>query len=431
MNYKKIHYFKQSDSDYHRLVVLDAWQIRPVRDFINPSNQFNSVTLKIMGNGFKLFYSDFVSIIQQRIDPVASLLGAPMPIAIRGIYGNTYIIERPPFKTSVRLSGTRAANVKNEASVLCEVWIPWTVSILTMPNDQNSSPSLKMFYNDGPISSFDETLATPWTPNVHAHGDICWGQTIANYTEAVFQKTLNPNNVSEVYHYLVNDYFNGGWNLDLGAGLISYLCRHNIGKFKVNPLADPELSARIKSTKVGIKEILFRTRHSTRVKNEYLTWSLLDLPEVLDAVTKAKNAGNHFRSRTINNIVIDDDKVDISESEAIARFTRSMNLRNNNLQHEATDWQIHVTFDKESILNQINKDNPHESGSNMTSSYASALSENAAMDLIDEHKESFVSFINSSLDSIADQVFAGNKDSQIILTTFQEAIKTKEESVNV
>ena len=84
----------------------------------------------------------------------------------------------------------------------------------------------------------------------------------------VSEEDLNPKNVSEVYHYLVNDYFNGGWNLDLGGGIISYICNYSIGKFTNHPLDNPDLAARIASKKVKIRDTKqVRAREATKIKN--------------------------------------------------------------------------------------------------------------------------------------------------------------------
>lgn len=157
----------------------------------------------------------------------------PFPVAVRVINNDTYVIERPPFKTSVRLSLKRAYQSKHlkDSPVLCEIWIPWTVSILKLKDENINRPSMKLYYNDGPLSSLDELLSPSWTPNMHGGGEMCLGDTFINFETEVSSGNLNPENVQEVYNYLINDYFNGGWNMDLGGGLIENLCSYNVGKF--------------------------------------------------------------------------------------------------------------------------------------------------------------------------------------------------------
>jgi hypothetical protein len=352
-----------------------------------------------------------------------------MPIAIRGIENGTYVIERPPFKTSVRLSSSRAVRVKDEASVLCEVWIPWTVSFLSMPNEKNPIPSLRMLYNDGPLSSYEDSLITPWTPNFHHTGDICLGQTTANFMDAVAQKSINPKNVSEVYHYLINDYFNGGWNLDLGGGHIYNICNFSIGKFTTDPLHDPDLAARAAKAKVKIRDVKNnRSRESTKIKNAYLTWGLMDLPEVLHAVGEYKKTNR--ASYTIENVLSQERAKDqMSEKEVITSLIRSIYLSNSSSVKTGVDWSIVISFSKELIINGLINQNvltSRESIENHSSIYSNTLCENIAKQLVDENEDLFLSFIKSSLEVIANNILQGSTESQRIESNFDDIVDVKE-----
>ena len=429
MSIKTLKYFKQSESNNHNLVALDAWQIRLSKDHDSDHpRRIDSVTFKIFGNSNHFYYSDFVKAVQQGADYIADLTGPPMPIAIRAIRNNTYVIERPPFKTSVRLTGARAARVKKEASVLCEVWIPWTVSILTMPTESTAYPSLKMFYNDGPLSSIDDLLITPWTPNFHFSGEICLGQTTANFTHAVSEEDLNPKNVSEVYHYLVNDYFNGGWNLDLGGGIISYICNYSIGKFTNHPLDNPDLAARIANKKVKIRDTKqVRAREATRIKNAYLTWSLMDLPEVLEAVALYRDQ-DRIKSYQIRNI-FEDDKPAINEKESIKSLVRSIYLSGSSYVKNGPDWYITINFSKEIIIENLLRQEvitSVEAGKNFLSVYSRNICENSARDLIENNKELFTSFIKSSLETIANNILEHSGDTQRIELDFNQIVQIPE-----
>jgi len=432
MSLKTVKYFKQSDESPNSFISLDAWQSRLVRDSDPNSNKtVNSVTLKIFGNSYRFSYNDFTKAIQQKSDYLSDLTGPPMPIAIRAIKNNVYAIERPPFKTSVRLTPSRAARVSKEASTLCEIWIPWTVSILTMPTENNPSPSFKMFYNDGPLQSLDENIIVPWTPNFHHSGEICLGETVSNFTEAVNQNIVNPNSVTEVYHYLINDYFNGGWNLDLGGGVIYNICNYGIGKFTTNPLKDSDLAARAASAKVKIVDSKKPgTRDSTRVKNSYLTWSLMDLSEVLFAVSEYKK-----QNRTSYNVnsIIETEVGSLNEKESISSVMRSIYLSNSHTVNNSTDWYIVVSFSKELIVNTLVNQGVFtsiESAYNYQTAIIGSVCESAARQLIDENEQSLVSFIESSLESIATNILSNPNNSQKIEIDFSELIENKEDSTS-
>ena len=432
MPFKTIKYFKQSDENSNYLVALDAWQVRATKDSTGDYNSeklINSVTLKIFGNSYQFSHRDFTKIIQQESDYIADLTGAPMPIAIRAIQNNTYVIERPPFKTSVRLNSVRANKVVNEASVLCDVWIPWTVCFLTMPNEKNPIPTLRMFYNDGPLSSFEDILTIPWTPNFHHSGDICLGQTTANFMDAVSQNIINPKNVSQVYHYLVNDYFNGGWNLDLGGGLVYRICNLGIGKFTTNPLDDPDLAARATNAKIKIKGIKnSRSRESTRIKNSYLTWGLMDLPEVLHAVSEYRRINRE--SYKVSQVLEQDmNNNSFSEKESIASLIRAMHLSNSHSVKTGVDWCIVINFSKEVIVNTLVDQGviPRESIETYSHSiYCNTLCQNTAKSLVEENEELFLSFIKSSLEIIANNILNGSTLSEKIECNFDDIIQNKE-----
>ena len=431
MSIKSIKYFRQSDSNHHSLVALDAWQVRLRKDSSSEDvKKINSVSFKVFGNSHKFYYSDFIKAIQQTPNYVSELTSAPLPIAVRAIQNNTYVIERPPFKTSVRLTGARAARVKKEASVLCEIWIPWTVSVLTMPTESSGYPSLRMFYNDGPLSSMEDPLITPWTANFHYSGEICLGQTSANFMDAVANNIIDPLSVTQVYHYLVNDYFNGGWNLDLGGGIISTLCNQSIGKFTNNILEDSDLSARAKQQKVQIRDTKqVRAREATKIKNAYITWSLLDLSEVLNAVKLCKNNTN-IKVYKITDVFDQDENV-INEKESIRSLVRSIYLSKSNSVKNGPDWDIVVKFSKETIISALFKNEmipSIEDAETFSSIYSGSICEQVAGMLIDDNKELFISFIKASLEFISVSILEGSTDSQRIEFDFENIIQNKEVS---
>jgi hypothetical protein len=300
-----------------------------------------------------------------------------------------------------------------------------------MPNEQNPIPSLRMLYNDGPLSSYEDNLVTPWTPNFHHTGDICLGQTTANFMDAVSQKIINPKNVSEVYHYLVNDYFNGGWNLDLGGGHIHDICNYSLGKFTNDPLGDPDLAARAASAKIKIRDVKnSRSRESTRIKNAYLTWGLMDLPEVLHAVGEYRKMNR--ASFNIKNVLFQEKHKDkINERESITSLIRSIHLSDSRSVKTGVDWCIVVYFSKEVIVDvfiEQDVNNSRESVEFHSSIYSNSLCEGIAKHLIEENEELFLSSIKSSLEIIANNILQGSTESQKIELNFNDIVNVKEHS---
>lgn len=148
------------------------------------------------------------------------------PVCVRYVSANYVVVERPPFRVPVRMKyghsmsrGGRSDKISYEN----EIWIPWTVTII----DRNylnstyggirggSSRPVYMFFRSSALTSLDDIMVAPYTPNVYADGVICMGRTASDAFERVRQGELNPGSVTDIYNYWMNEYFSGGWNLDL------------------------------------------------------------------------------------------------------------------------------------------------------------------------------------------------------------------------
>jgi hypothetical protein len=348
-----------------------------------------------------------------------------LPIAVRAKIDNTYIIERPPFKTSVRLSQTRASRVSKEAVTLCEIWIPWTVYIFNPKNPQGY-PSLEMYFNDQPLSSMDDIVSQPLTPNVHTGGQICFGQTIALYTEAVQNGELNSDNVSEVFHFLINDYFNGGWNLDLGPGEVKRLCDYNVGLFTHLPNDSSVLAERMKVKKLKIKNT-FRSYSNASSRYPYLTWSLMELEEVLEAVRLYKKSISSVNDRYALSKLVDIqlEKEDLSELSNTDAILKKMYMIDSS---SSLSWSITIKISNELILDYLlNKDKlTQEEIDTLVSSNSKSMihsySERAGKLLILDNTSKIIDFIRKSFDEISFCIF-NNNESHHINISFDDLIK--------
>jgi hypothetical protein len=145
-----------------------------------------------------------------------------LPLAVR--YADPqrgmYVVERPPFKISPDFSKTKGVD-RSVPKILedKEIWIPWTVSIIHM-SSSSSTLGYSMFFNDGPLNSFDDVLTVPWIPNVFGDGRTCFGDAGYMLNQRIEAKQMNYN-LSEVFNYIFNDFFSS-WNADLS------LCHHNL-----------------------------------------------------------------------------------------------------------------------------------------------------------------------------------------------------------
>lgn len=416
---KKARHFSQSESGHH-VLGLDAWNCRISAQPVN--NLAAPVDCKILGNALKVHYNQFSNIFLSQNNLKNSLISSPLPIAVRAKVDNIYIIERPPFKTTVRLTSSRASRVTKEANALCEIWIPWTVFIFN-PKSSQGYPTLEMYFNDQPLSSMDDVLSQPFTPNVHHGGQICFGETLNLYNEAVQNGNLDPNNVSEVFHFLINDYFNGGWNLDLGSGEIRRLCNYNIGLFTATPNHSTVLSERMKARKVKIKDISFRSYSNASSRYPYLTWSLLSLEEVLEAVTLyKKNIASVNERYTLSNLINSQlEKESSSETTIVDYILKKMYLIDSS---SSLSWSITIKISEQTILDYLlNKDDlTQEDIKNATKSMLQSYCERAGRLLILDQSSKVMDFITKSFDEISSHIFNGNQSCNITIL-FEDLIK--------
>lgn len=445
----KIKYIKQSSSSAGRIVLLNGWMVRISKDPFSETidirncdeiqkNNLEYITptrLSIRGNSLLMNYGDFIKSMKNHVS-IDRLESNPYPIAVRAIYNDTYVIERPPFKMSARISISKAFKVKTEAPILCDIWIPWTVSILNMNDSETHLPTLKIFFNDKPISSLDDNLANCWTPNVHGSGNICWGQTSLNFSDAIKDNLVNPLNVSQVYHYLINDYFNGGWNLDLGAGEIMNVCSQHIGKFTNNINTSKKLLAKAKNLNFKFKATNDNSRKSTKIKHCYNIWSLLELSEVLEAVSICKN-NRYFAQNKISDLIKLNNSKDFDECSSIDniyRYVVKNNLFDTDANASSPNWCLDIMFDQKSIIDKLLQMYSFENIINNSGSrYSSySLSESATVQLIFDHQDQINSYIKSYLNNVATEVLNENFEEKDIIVQYQDIVKVStQESVSI
>jgi hypothetical protein len=138
-----------------------------------------------------------------------------LPLAVRyaDVKRGLYVVERPPFKISPDFSKTKGVG-RSVPRILedKEIWIPWTVSIIHM-SSSSSTLGYSMFFNDGPLNSFDDVLTVPWIPNVFADGRTCFGDAGYMLNQRIEAQQMNYN-LPEVFNYIFNDFFSS-WNADL------------------------------------------------------------------------------------------------------------------------------------------------------------------------------------------------------------------------
>ncbi|MFZ4104870.1 hypothetical protein [Flavobacterium sp.] len=410
----KINYYKQSSNGLHVASMESYGKNIRHKGFLDKTNfteEMSSSTdfassFTMIGKCNKTTWSNFSNLFSNPASDKKMLFSKPLPIAVRAFSNNTYMIERPPFKTTVRLNFARANKVKEEANPFCEVWIPWTVSLLTLNPLEKDCPSLKIYYNDGPIASFDDILTQAWTPNVHSNNDICFGSTTTAWHRAIDEKTIDENNVSDIYHFLINEYFGGGWNLDIGAGRIANLCYENIGYFERNIFNNKNLLNIANNLKVKFKKYSYKSNSSANIKNYYLTWSLLDLNQVLSSVSCIKEGNDSYSSynkitlRSLWEPIIANGE--LPEQEIIQYVNNEINK--NNFESIA-DWSVEINFNSDLIYPYFNTllEKEYTERSYMSQVFTADLIKRAVQNFMLDNVTKIIEIIEFNLDKISDK----------------------------
>lgn len=145
-----------------------------------------------------------------------------LPLAVRysSPDGKTHVIERPPFQIEIDFSTSNSYRPRVIPKFLqsAKMWIPWTVSVIStdcQPNSFSSSFSFSLYFNDGPLQSFDDKLVPCYLPN-SSGGSICMGQDSLGTTQLI----QDNSSITDIYNHTFNSYF-GGWNCDLSSHMLN------------------------------------------------------------------------------------------------------------------------------------------------------------------------------------------------------------------
>jgi hypothetical protein len=214
----------------------------------------------------------------------------PYPIAVRYLTSTHAVIERPPFQIKVDYSPTKSSNRRKPIKPVT-IWIPWTVLVADLRPDHFFSHS-RIFFNDKPLESFDEKMATPYTSNVFNDSKICMGSI------SMASRMIEKSDYNALYHAYINEYFSGGWNADLDNGIYDVLTSTNPDKiphFNGFTPIDSNIVDKLKNKKMSFYK---SNSSSFQQANLYYALSLLSLEETLDLVSKYKE--HTYRSYSLS-----------------------------------------------------------------------------------------------------------------------------------
>ena len=241
------------------------------------------------------------------------------PIAVRHIdaAGNFYI-ERPPFKAYASFKPSRASSTGKHRPI--ELWIPWTLIVFKPSNPHNAT----VYFSHKSLESMDDVYITCPLPNAFQNGSICYSNSL---NQMPIYSTTGSMDFKYIYSLIVNEYFSGGWNLDIYP---INMCYH-IGAIKTIDEKEFPLLASIKNpdyhffSQIFEKDLLNKNLKRIRsISNSSNYYSLhgteysdyivdvlssLDLQQTMQLyeeiiASKAKYDGNHhttFKKAIIDN----------------------------------------------------------------------------------------------------------------------------------
>lgn len=212
-----------------------------------------------------------------------------LPLAVRYVSPdkNVYLIERPPFQTSIDFSASKSYNLRKPIKSIQDktMWVPWTVTMIVFDSSQTTIQFF-LYFNDGPLNALDDVLVPSFFPN-SSSGNICLG----NDTGPAVTTYKNTGSITELYNYFFNSYF-GGWNCDLMNDIPNY-------NYLINDLQLVERIKRVsgqKAAKIFEKPYLYNTKNI--YNRMFLLLSHMTLPEVISYISECKktrrSVSSHF-----------------------------------------------------------------------------------------------------------------------------------------
>lgn len=331
----------------------------------------------------------------------SSVLNSSFPICVRYKSEKCVVIERPPFKVPVRMNYRKSSSrwgkkSKNQSNFNEEIWIPWTVVVLTFPNGMSSLSStvsssnnffhVSLYFRSAPLTSFDDSLVLPYTPNVYTDGRICLGESFADFYQQINDKSLDITNISQVYQYITAQYFSGGWNLDLGLAGLDYsvydvLFNETYMSYIYDKAVQADNKYILSAFKQHGKNLDIRRSFSekSRIRFIFSFLSCLDLQETLqfvnsvfetDQYINSKNPRSYRHSLTLKKVLdqqdasfrfnydfyhetnedeLRDSLLEIEEQYVQSIFRLCLSSANNSLALHS--WKIEILLNTQDFLN--------------------------------------------------------------------------------
>jgi hypothetical protein len=223
----------------------------------------------------------------------------PMAVRYADLERGLYIIERPPFQIDLDFSTAKSYRTRKAPKYLtnAKMWIPWTVSIITFRKNTPGYFTFSVFFNNKPLSSFEDNLIPSYLPNTSAHGSVCLGQDSSLVNELIDK---NSTDISAIYNQAFNDYF-AGWNSDLAPRFLMTDYLKNIIDTRIVDLKNaPKFYRDLKNNVHSFSYVNSNAKLLARI---LFTASNLTLEEVFQYIDSCSQQHNQNRSINLSYIL--------------------------------------------------------------------------------------------------------------------------------
>lgn len=201
-----IAYYKRYNKNPQQFPQYKDWE-----DVVLPEKDTENIPHLIDVNGTCLYKYSNNLLEEAYIQAVQPSIPTELyPIATRYIDSSgNYYIERPPFQVDIDYKIGGASSRTKRRVTDKKIWVPWTLFIFNPDNMGNA----RMLFSHKSLTHESDVYVTGYLPNLYSDGNICYSNSLNTIPD------IDPNtklSIAQVYALMINEYFAGSWNADLG-----------------------------------------------------------------------------------------------------------------------------------------------------------------------------------------------------------------------
>jgi hypothetical protein len=211
-----------------------------------------------------------------------------MPPGVKAIFPNIVVFERPPAYQNVFYIPDTVHQNMSDQELTYRVALPWQLYIAVYNSDYYLS-NVYMYFMDGPLTSVDQKIYSPFIPNFFANGLLCRPNFSTMDDVERYSKDISGI-ITSAFDWV----WNNGTNHDLTESMVAlpkYIKDINSTVIKNEP--DP-----------FVNEQLTYKFSTEQVKRAFSSWEQIDIKDILNYKWPApcKTLHDHNNSGTFDQI---------------------------------------------------------------------------------------------------------------------------------